>query len=86
MMYSETFGMEIPSTPLTEEDAFNSHPMLGSISYRLPAIDKLFGMPMNYFDKYQTMKFYISIISNDPDLGPIPIACKGNQENCAVIY
>jgi hypothetical protein len=84
-MYSIDFEMEIPSTPLTEDDAFGSHPMLGSISYRLPAIDTLFGMPMNYFDKYQTMKFYISIISDDPDLGPIPIACL-NQEKCSVVY
>ena len=52
MMYSNDFEMEIPSTPLTDDDAFNSHPLLGSITYRLPAVDELFGMPMNYFDKY----------------------------------
>jgi hypothetical protein len=77
--------MDITSTPLTEDDAFNSHPMLGSIAYRLPSIDELFGVPMNFLDQYQTMTFYLSIISDDPDLGPTPLSCKV-MSNCVVIY
>jgi hypothetical protein len=42
VLYSNDFEMDITSTPLTEEDAFNSHPMLGSIAYRLPSIQELF--------------------------------------------
>ena len=53
---------------LTEDDAFNSHTILGSIAYRLPAIDKLFGLPMNYFDQFQTLSFDLSILANT-DLG-----------------
>ena len=52
MLYSNDFEMDITSTPLTEDDSFNSHPMLGSIAYRLPSIDELFGVPMNFMDKY----------------------------------
>lgn len=85
VLYSNDFEMDITSTPLTEEDAFNSHPMLGSISYRLPSVDELFGVPMNFLDQYQTMTFYLSIISDDPDLGPIPLECKV-KSNCVVIY
>jgi hypothetical protein len=51
-LYSFDMEMEFPAPPLTEDDAFASHPLLGSITYRLPAIDTLFGMPMKYFDKY----------------------------------
>jgi hypothetical protein len=52
VLYSTDFSMSVVSTPLTEEDAFNSHPMLGSIAYRLPALDDLFGLPMNFLDQY----------------------------------
>lgn len=85
VMYSHDFEMEIPSLPLTEDDAFASFPLLGSISYRLPAIDKLMGMPINYFDKYQTMTFEIRIIAEDPDLGPVPMICE-KESNCRVTY
>jgi hypothetical protein len=85
VLYSNDFEMDITSIPLTEEDAFNSHPALGSIAYRLPSIDELFGAPMNFFDEYTTMTFYLSIISNDPDLGPTPLACKV-QSNCILQY
>ena len=44
---------------LTEDDAFNSHVILGSIAYRLPAIDELMGLPMNYFDEFQTLTFEV---------------------------
>jgi hypothetical protein len=30
---------------------------------------------MNFFDKYETMTFYLSIIAEDPDLGPVPLEC-----------
>jgi len=85
VMYSTEFEMEIPSLPLTEDDAFGSFPLLGSISYRLPSIDKLMGMPMAYFDKYQKMTFEIRIIAEDPDLGPVNMLCE-KESNCRVVY
>jgi hypothetical protein len=75
VLYSNDFEMDIISTPLTEDDTFNSHPVLGTIAYRLPSVDELFGVPMNFLDQYQKMTFYLSIISNDPDLGPTTLEC-----------
>ena len=69
VLYSVDFEQDVVSMPLTEDDAFNSHPLMGSIAYRLPAIDDLFGVPMNFLDQYRDMKFYLSIIVQDPDLG-----------------
>ena len=43
---------DIMAPPLTEDDAFNSHPILGALAYRLPALDTLIGVPMNFLDKY----------------------------------
>ena len=51
-LYSKEFSQTITSTLLTEDDAFNSHPQLGHIAYRLPAIDTLFNAPMHIFDEY----------------------------------
>jgi hypothetical protein len=64
VLYSNDFEREIISTPLTQDDTYDSHPMLGSIAYRLPSISELFGAPMNNLDKYQSMTFYLSIITN----------------------
>jgi hypothetical protein len=52
VLWSHEFEMEVPSFALTEDDAFNSNPLIGTISYRLPALDKLFNVPMNLLDKY----------------------------------
>jgi hypothetical protein len=52
ILYSRELTMEVPSFALTEDDAFNSNPLIGTISYRLPALDKLFGIDMNLLDKY----------------------------------
>jgi len=57
--------MEIISLPLTDDDAFNSHPQLGTIAYRLPSIDKLFGQPMSFFDKYWDLEFTLSILAQN---------------------
>lgn len=51
-LYSSEFQQDIMAPLLTEDDAFNSHPILGSIAYRLPAIDKLIGVPMSYLSGY----------------------------------
>jgi hypothetical protein len=79
--------MEVPAPPLTADDAFGSQPLLGSITYRLPSVDVLFGMPINYFDSYQTMSFEIRVIAEDPDLGPVPLRCaEGREGLCTVVY
>jgi hypothetical protein len=43
-MYSVDQNIEIPSFPLSEENAFNSNPKIGAIAYRLPAPHDLFAV------------------------------------------
>lgn len=74
ILTSKEFERDIPSFRLTEDDAFGSNTLLGTIAYRLPAIDKLMGIPMNRFDQYQTLTFTLSLISNN-DLGSDPMKC-----------
>jgi hypothetical protein len=76
--------MSVTSTPLTEDDSFNSHPMLGTIAYRLPAIDVLFGIPMNFLDQYQQMNFYLSVISTS-ELGSETLECQ-TKANCLIQF
>lgn len=70
--------------PLTEDDAFNSQPILGTLAYRLPALDTLIGVPMNYLDQYYTMSFYLTVMADD-ELGQEILAC-GDQNLCKVTY
>ena len=50
VLYSKDLNVSYVASPLTEEDAYNSHPMMGNIAYRLPALDVLIGAPMNFLD------------------------------------
>lgn len=70
--------------PLTEDDAFNSHPILGTLAYRLPALDTLIGVPMNYLDQYYTMTFYLTVMADD-ELGQEILEC-GSQNLCKIVY
>jgi len=81
VMKSVEFDMEVVAPRLTEDDAFASNPILGTIAYRVPSLEKLYGLPMSFFDQYQTMTFIISIIALDPDLGPITLRCP-TESNC----
>jgi hypothetical protein len=85
MLYSNEFEMEIASTPLTEEDAFNSHPLLGAIAYRLPSVDELLGVPMNFLDEYQSLTVYVSVLVQDPVDGPTRLECKVGT-NCKIVF
>jgi hypothetical protein len=49
-LYSEDLQQKVAAPNLSEEDVFNSHPLLGTIAYRLPAVTDLFGLPSEYFD------------------------------------
>lgn len=65
---------------LTENDAFNSHPFLGTIAYRLPGLDELIGVPMTHLSGYQSMKFTLSVISNG-----VTLECT-NIANCQIDF
>ena len=69
---------------LTEDDAFNSHPILGTIAYRLPSLDKLIGVPMSYLSGYHEMVFTLSVIA-DNELGPQTLEC-GSSWKCKITY
>jgi hypothetical protein len=69
---------------LTEDDAFNSHPFLGNIAYRLPALDELIGVPMTYLSGYQSMTFTLSVESHD-ELGTETLACR-TTNYCKITY
>lgn len=58
-------NIEIPAPPLDEDDAFNSNPMLGFITYRIPSPFALFGVDSNAFDQYETLTFYVSVKAPD---------------------
>jgi hypothetical protein len=45
MFYSKEFDKTFPSLPLSEDDAFGSNAMLGTLAYRIPSIEDLFGVP-----------------------------------------
>ena len=69
---------------MTEEDIFNSQPAAGQISYRIPSISKLFNLPEENFDHYQTMTFYVSVIAQAQPF-PYHLKCKSTNK-CRVIY
>ena len=83
LTFAET-GTKIPCPPLTEDDAFNSNTIQGTIAYRLPSIDELFGMPYEVFDKYWSMTFHLSVMANH-DLEPVELTC-GTQSRCKIVY
>jgi hypothetical protein len=69
---------------LTEDDAFNSHPILGSIAYRLPSLEELLGIPMSYLSGYQSMSFTLTLMANH-ELGPEVLSC-GTSNHCKIVY
>jgi hypothetical protein len=62
---AEFSNVVIPGTPLDEDDAFNSNPMLGFITYRIPSPHELFGVPAHQFDLYDYLHMYISVRAPD---------------------
>jgi len=71
---------------LTEDDAFGSQPQNGFISYRIPSVSKLFGMPKEMFGSYSTMKFEVMLIVHD-DLASEDVWLKCRvQSKCMITY
>ena len=55
----------IPGPPLTEDDNFNSNPLLGFITYRIPPPHELFGVNASNLESYQELNFYVSVQAPD---------------------
>ena len=83
-VYSEELKQEIPCPPMTEADVFNSQPAMGSISYRLPSITKLFNLPPESFDHLTKMNFIVSV--HAPDEPTMNILACANEANCRLVY
>ena len=49
--------MDFTAPLLSEDDTFNSHPMLGFLTYRLSSLSTILGVTDAALAKYQTMKF-----------------------------
>lgn len=77
--------MEIPGPGLDEDDAFNSNPMLGFVTYRIPSPATLFGVPYENFDLYNQLDFYISVKAPDVFGEEQHLKCQ-NLNYCRVRY
>jgi hypothetical protein len=69
---------------LSEDDAFNSQPLLGNIAYRIPSVTDLFGMPKDSFDNYETLTFWIEVMAMH-DLEPAHMKCQSTN-NCKIVF
>ena len=82
---AEFNNIEIPAPPLDEDDAFNSNPMLGFITYRIPSPFELFGVDKRAFDGYQVLNFYISVKAPDVFGEEAHMKCKSKYK-CLVRF
>jgi len=85
MMKCETLNIVVEAPRLTEDDAFNSNTAMGFITYRLPAIDKLLGVPMTVLDSYPQIIFELYLVVNHDLFEPFEDHC-GNKKYCLVYY
>lgn len=69
---------------MTEEDVFNSQPAMGSISYRLPSIPKLFDLPASSFEHLTKMNFIVSVHAPDEPTMNI-LECR-TEARCKLTY
>jgi len=71
---------------LTEDDSFNSQPLLGNLAYRLPSIEKLFGLPLEQFDTFGSLTFWLEVYANhDLVEEPVHMKCK-TESKCKIVY
>jgi len=50
---------------LSEDDIFNSHPALGILSYRIPSLHNLLGIPQDRVSMFDSLNFILNIVVND---------------------
>lgn len=81
----EFTGVKIPAPTLDEDDEFNSNPMLGFITYRIPSIPELFDAAEEAFDTNEHLHFYISVKAPDVAGEDQEMQCK-NREYCKIRF
>ena len=50
---------------LSEDDVFNSHPALGILTYRIPSLYNLLGIPQDKVSMFDSLNFILDIVLND---------------------
>jgi hypothetical protein len=85
MFESEDFGVTLPAPMLSLDDSFNSNPAIGTLAYRLPTMQELFGLKREDFDNFWSMKFIVSIQYTEEDGTVVKAAC-ANAAKCTIKY
>lgn len=60
-LHSVELKTKIPAPALTEDDSFNSNTVEGILAYRLPALEKLFGISDEVIKTYAALTFIVSV-------------------------
>jgi len=81
----EFSGVKLPAPTLTEDDSFNSNPLLGFITYRVPSVHELFGADSSAFDTNDYLNFYISVKADDVFGEERDMECK-SREKCRIQF
>jgi len=85
MFESSDFEGKIFAPLLTEDDAFTSSPILGSISYRIPSVHTLLNAPDEFINNDAwSYVFWITVMPN-MDHGVEELECK-DRNNCKIIF
>lgn len=77
--------LTVQAPRLTEDDAFSSNVVAGFITYRMPSVDQLLGLPQKVLDKYSTMTFVLSVLTMDEVFGEMIHEC-GNENYCKITF
>lgn len=86
MLSSLTFeGQSFLCPMLTLDDSFQSNPKNGMLSYRLPSIEKIFGLPEKMFMRYDSLSFELSILKIRADGSHETLKCK-TSNNCRIHF
>ena len=68
---------------LSEDDVFNSHPALGVLSYRVPSLYSLLGLPQDKVSMFNSLTFILDIVVNDES--ETELACS-NPKLCTINF
>ena len=87
LLVSADLGVTVACPTLNEDDTFNSNPMLGFITYRLPPIAQVLGIPSKMLDKYLDMEFTLQIKATDENSedGVSTLICK-TEAYCKITF
>jgi len=83
-MRSVELESTIQAPQLTEDDAFQSQPLLGQITYRLPSVHVLLGASQDVFDTFYEMTFILSVKAPGTE-EELDLQC-GSESRCKIVY